>query len=480
MHASEAEALTGALPPTASVSRVKLGLTVPAAFVLLGIGALGAIAPAHASTPIPWCGTGSSAADRAPDATPAYLIHVLYARAPGAPDRFAELAPRIAGDTAAFDAWWRREDGTRTPRFDLFPAPACASAFGTLDISNVQLTQPTGGINSAFSQIRRQLTLDGFNEAEKVYLVYFDGSTGQSGNSRVCGQGAPPSGFGPGMAVVYLDSCFADQGDDLRPVTALHELIHVLGAVQRSAPTACQSGHVCDGPLDLMGAELSGEPLDAHVLDLGRNDYYGHSGSWTDVQDSTFLERLDSPDRTPPTTPTELVVADDPRSFVRVSWQPATDDVGPVVYRVYEDGEFLRQVTATSVLLPVNGTTTRYSVRAADQAGRLGMATAARFRPDLGMIDESGRLVRDTVRPPAIVRFTVRRLTKAIVLAWPTVRDGGGLSGYRVKVGARTLTVRKPTVRLARSQVVGPVSITAVDRAGNAGRPLVISRSRLR
>jgi hypothetical protein len=119
-------------------------------------------------------------------------------------------------------------------------------------------------------------------------------------------------------------------------------------------------------------------------------------------------------------------------------------------------------------------------VRAADQVGRLGIPITARFRPDLGMIDESGRLVRDTVRPPSIVRFTVRRLTNAVVLSWPAVRDGGGLSGYRIKIGARTLTVRKPTVRIARSQVAGPVSITAVDRAGNAGPTLVISRSRLR
>ena len=433
------------------MSGVKLGLATLATLV-----ALGAAAPAQASTPIPWCGTTSFAADLAPDATLAYSIHVAYVRAPGALDRFAEFAPRIVGDTTAFDAWWRREDATRTPRFDLFPAAGCASAFGTLDISNVQLTQPTGGINGAFSQIRRQLADVGFDEAEKVYLVYFDGSTGQSGNSRVCGQGAAPSALGTGMAIVYLDSCFADDGDDLRPVTALHELIHV------------------------MGAELTGEPLESHVLDAGRNDYYGHGGSWTDVQDSTFLERLDSPDRTPPTTPDGLLVADDPRGFVRVSWQPATDDVGPVVYRVYEGGEFVRQVGATSVLLPVTGTTTRYSVRAADEVGRLGVPVTARFRPDLGMIDESGRLVRDTVRPPSIVRYTVRRLTAALVLALPAVRDGGGLSGYRVKVGARTLTVRKPTVRIARSQVVGPVSITAIDLAGNVGPALVISRSRLR
>ena len=160
-----------------------------------------------------------------------------------------------------------------------------------------------------------------------------------------------------------------------------------------------------------MTAVLTGEELEAHVLDAGRNDYYGHAGSWTDVQDSTFLERLDSADRTPPTAPEALRVGDDPSGLVRVSWQASTDDVGPVAYRVYQDGRFVRQVTTTSVLLS-GETTGRYAVRAADPVGRLSNVAAARFRPDLGMIDEQGRLVRDTVRPPSIARVTIKRLPK--------------------------------------------------------------------
>ena len=278
---------------------VKLGLATLAAIV-----ALVAAVSAHASTPIPWCGTGSSAVDRLPDATSAYAVHVAYVRPASAPDRFSAFAPRIVGDTAAFDSWWRREDSTRTPRFDLFPAPGCATSFGALDISNIQLPRGVTGIGSAFQELRTQMSELGFNEAEKAYLVYYDGPTGQVGADHVCGQGARTSGFDlPGLAVVYLDSCDADVGDSLRPVVAMHELVHVFGAVERAAPNACQSGHVCDFPLDLMTSVLTGEELEAHVLDAGRNDYYGHGGTWTDVQDSTFLERLDSPDRTPPTAP---------------------------------------------------------------------------------------------------------------------------------------------------------------------------------
>lgn len=458
------------------MSRVKFGFATVAA-----IGALVAASPASASTPVPWCGTSSSASDRLPDVTAAYAVHVAYVRAPGAPDRFAALAPRLVGDVAAFDAWWRREDATRTPRFDLFPAPGCASTFGALDLSNVLLPRSVGGIGSAFGELRRQLSSEaGFDEPEKAYLVYFDGSTGQSGDERVCGQGARASFGLPGMAVVYLDSCGADDGDSLRPVVAIHELVHVFGAVERSAPSSCQSGHVCDFDLDLMTAILTGEELDSHVLDSGRNDYYGHAGSWTDVQDSTFLERLDSPDRTPPTTPAALRVGDDPSGFVRFSWAAATDDVGPVAYRIYQDGDFVRQITTTSVLLPEPDTTALYAVRAADSVGRLSAPLGVRFRPDVGMVDERGRLIRDTVRPPAIGRVTIKRTSKVAVLTWPAARDAGGLRAYRVRIGAKTLSVRKPTITIARARVSGPVSIAAIDRAGNVGPSLVVARARVR
>jgi len=457
---------------------VKLALATVAAFV-----ALGAASPASASTPIPWCGTSPSAADRLPDATAAYAVHVIYVRPPGAPDRFAAMAPRIVGDVAAFDAWWRREDPARTPRFDLFPTPAgCGSVFGALDITHVQLPRSVGGSTTAFQEIRLQLSSEaGLNEPEKAYLAYFDGATGQSGNARVCGQGAPAGGFGlPGLAVVYLDSCGADAGDTLRPVVAVHELVHVFGAVDRSAPSSCQSGHVCDFGQDLMSAVLTGAELDAHVLDSGRNDYYGHAGAWTDVQESIFLEPLDSPDRTPPTMPAGLRVGDDPSGSVRFSWRPSSDDLGPTAYRLYQDGRFVREVTGTSVLLPDDGRTLRYSVRAADSVGRLSAVASARFRPGLGMVDESGRLVRDTVRPPAIPRVTIRRTEKLAVVSWPGVRDGGGLRGYRIRIGPRTLIVRKPKVTFTRSRVTGPVSVAAVDRAANVGPALLIPRSRLR
>ena len=39
----------------------------------------------------------------------------------------------------------------------------------------------------------------------------------------------------------------------------------------------------------------SGDPLTSLVLDFNHDDYYGHSGSWPDIQDSLWLHRLDVP-----------------------------------------------------------------------------------------------------------------------------------------------------------------------------------------
>ena len=217
------------------------------------------------------------------------------------------------------------------------------------------------------------------------------------------------------------------------------------------------------------------------MLDGGHDDYYGHSGSWPDVQDSLFLERLDSPDRSAPTTPAAPVVRDDPSGLVAFSWRASSDDVGPVAYRLYENGRFVREVSRSSVLLdPPEGDTGSYSVRARDAVGHLSQPAVVRFKAGFGIVDEQGRLLHDTVRPPAIPRIAVRLTTKTAVLSWSAVRDPGGLRNYRIKIGARTLFVTKPSVTIARATVRTAVSVAAVDKAGNVGPTTTVPLRRLR
>jgi hypothetical protein len=115
-------------------------------------------------------------------------------------------------------------------------------------------------------------------------LVYYDGPVDDQG---VCGQGGGTAD-GSGVAIVYLGAC----ADIPSAAVAAHELLHAFGALADAGPpNACpaSSGHPCDSSADILYPEASSTPLAALVLDVGHDDYYGHSGSWLDVADSPWL-----------------------------------------------------------------------------------------------------------------------------------------------------------------------------------------------
>jgi hypothetical protein len=214
-----------------------------------------------------------------------------------------------------------------------------------------------------------------------------------------------------------------------------------------------------------------GDQLVAVQLDVGRDDYYGHPGDWWDVRDSLFLDRLDGADRTPPAPLEGLTATSDARG-VHLSWSPSADDAGPVQYEVYRDGEPRATQPATRYddADAVDGETHVYRVRPVDAAGRLGAEAALRFTAGLGIVDDAGSLVRDTVRPPDVGGLAARRSRRMLVLSWRAAPDRGGLRGYRVlrngklfrTIPARVLAV---PLRLARATW----SVRAVDVAGNLG-----------
>jgi hypothetical protein len=132
---------------------------------------------------------------------------------------------------------------------------------------------------------------------EKTF-VYYDGPRSEPG---VCGSShiAPAYAGRLGFTFVWLQSlCAGDIGSGgIAAVTGAHELVHSFGAVQVEGPSnrcldASRVGHVCDDAHDLMFPYASGAGLSDTVLDVGRDDYYAHSGRWWDVQDSPWLTRL--------------------------------------------------------------------------------------------------------------------------------------------------------------------------------------------
>jgi Divergent InlB B-repeat domain len=230
-----------------------------------------------------WCGTATGA-DRTPNVVAGNPVHWIYAIPFDASDRFPTVASLMQTDAEAIDAWWRREDPLRAPRNDLTPL-SCGTQ---LDLTSLRFGQGSGQFESdfGFGQIMDSLEDSGFDSRATKYVVYYDGAVAE-GEEDVCGRGGTLQG-GIGLAVVYLQGC---NGVSTATVAA-HELLHTFGAVPDEAPNGCE-GHVCDDSRDLMYASLGDEPFEQKLLDIGRDDYYGHAALFDDSQDARWLVHLD-------------------------------------------------------------------------------------------------------------------------------------------------------------------------------------------
>ena len=250
-----------------------------------GVAALVAVAVAagtvaESAVAAPWCGT-TTTEDR-PPAVAGRSIRVVYAYPSDGLDRSAQLAPRISSDIDEIDAWWRGQDTLREPRFDR----AAFSCGPQADILVVKLTDGAARLRASdrYDRITDTVLLaTGRSQYEKE-LVYYDGPVD---DVDACGEGAGRAD-GEGAGIVYLGAC----SDVPSAAVAAHELLHAFGALADSGPPhACPDtrGHPCDSTLDLLYPYASAVPLGSLALDVGHDDYYGHSGSWPDVQDSLWL-----------------------------------------------------------------------------------------------------------------------------------------------------------------------------------------------
>lgn len=234
---------------------------------------------AHAVAASPWCGTTTT--QNRPAAVTGRSVRVVYAHPSDAPDRSTERAPRISADADEVAAWWRGQDPDREPRFDRFGF-ACGLQ---VDLQVVRLTQDSATLRAdPFERIVAAVVPSTTGAVYEKYLVYFDGPVDKL---DTCGQGGGVPD-GDGLAIVYLAAC---EGVPSAMIAA-HELLHAFGALpDRGPPNACpgDTAHPCDSIGDVLYPEASGAPLSSYILDVGRNDYYGHSGSWLDTQDSGWL-----------------------------------------------------------------------------------------------------------------------------------------------------------------------------------------------
>lgn len=439
------------------------------ALVALLVSAGGALAHAGtAQAATPWCGSGEPTADQ-PDAVSAFSWHVVYATPSDGPDAFAATVPRIVGDVQAVTDWWRGQDPTRTLRFDLLAAPGCPSDAARVDVSFLRLPLPAAAYD--YDSLAAAAGDAGFDSPDKGYLVYYDGARS---DQTLCGQGAQAHrSFA--FVVVYLQACGLATDDITRPIVAVHELVHGLGAVSPLAPHSCNDGHVCDSSSDLMKAVLDGtETLATLQLDVGHDDYYDITGTWTDVRDSLLLWHLDDPHPAPPAI-SGLTATSCCGGTVSVAWAaaPAGD-----AFRLYDlAGALLRDDGETSYATAgTTGQTLAWTIRTVDDTGLLGPPATLRFKVGYGIVDANGALLRDTVAPAAPGRLRAVRRGKQVVLSWRPAADPVGLRGYRVVVpGVLQRLATRTTLALPLATVRDrTVQVRTVDEAGNVSDPVTV------
>jgi hypothetical protein len=243
--------------------------------------AAGAAQAANAARSATWCGT-TTTQDRPPALT-GRSIRVIYAYPSDGGDRSARLAPQLSADVDAIDAWWLAQDPAREPRFDRV-AFACGPQADilTLRLSDTAATLQSSAVRG--DRIEAQATATTGRSPYEKLLVYYDGPVD---DADLCGEGAGTPG-GEGVAMVYLGACTDIPSANI----AAHELLHSFGALPAGAPHACPEtpGHPCDSETDVLYPfAVPGTTLASLVLDVGRDDYYGHAGGWPDLQDSPWL-----------------------------------------------------------------------------------------------------------------------------------------------------------------------------------------------
>jgi hypothetical protein len=394
-------------------------------------------------------------------------------------DRFGSYAPRFVGDVAAISNWWLAQDSTRRPRFDLVDAPSCAAdPYGRIDISFLRLPNPANGYS--FNAIVADVKAAGFNDPDKGYLVYYDGTLHAGDEYGLCGQGGTDD-RAYAYAVIYLQSCEQSYSDDKRALVTAHEMEHGMGAVPSQAPHLCESGHVCDSPADLMKALIGpSDTLNSLTLDVGRDDYYGHKGTWWDARNSGMLYDLDqSLDPAP-----EIVnfTATSVGSAVTVAWAPSVPQQ-LLTYHLYDaQGNLVRddQTTTTITTTAELGATLVWTVRAENEGRFLSKPATLRFKVGYGIVDPAGLLLRDTVAPGGVSGLSAKRSGTQVVLRWRSVADPLGLRGYRISApGMRPVVVKATTTHFPLNGVKGKtLSVVAVDLAGNLGRAATVRAPR--
>lgn len=239
------------------------------------------------------------------DGTSGNRVQALYVVAAGRPDRSAEVIPQIRHWVADVDAIF---SGSSVGYGVDMTVRWVHDSDCVVDVKTVVV--PAGAIDS-FSDTIDALDVAGYNKPGRHYLTWVD-------SSEYCGIAATfnDDSFGPENAHNGAWSLYARVDRDCWGYDGLveaHELTHMLGAVQASAPNATGNGH-CTDEYDIMCYEDSDsvemvyscpDAAGELLLDCNDDDYFNPNpapGSYLaehwNVARSSFLHNGDPAART--------------------------------------------------------------------------------------------------------------------------------------------------------------------------------------
>lgn len=251
---------------------------------------------------------GRSIRDRVDDAADLYQVQLVYVLPLDGVDAGLDVDGTLAASAAAWNDWLILQTGGTRLRLDTYNEQ--------LDIVFVLLTSTDAELAAEGlfirDRIERELAALGFDHPQKIYAVYYGGTV-----NGACGGGAWPPTLPGRVAAMYLGGQFDIAGVpdcDTNPFAAtmdeigymefamIHEIVHTLGVVAECAPNHTRAGHVSDMPQDLMYA--GDQPWQPLLLDIGRDDYYGHGRpGCLDLARSVFMEPLPPNAEVPPGWP---------------------------------------------------------------------------------------------------------------------------------------------------------------------------------
>ena len=304
-------------------------------------------------------------------------VQVVYVRQSDRADRFGSVLGAIRREVNVANGVFTRSSENRR-QLRVVTDGSCAAAVERLTITPAQA--------SSFAETAKAVRASGRVRVDRKYLLFID-------NDRGCGiaeqylddrAGTGNRNNDGNMVAAVYTRCW-------RGVTVAHELTHVFGGVQPSAPRSTGNYAHCTDQHDVMcyrdgsGKAMTTRCATSHatLLDCGRDDYFSiapPAGSYLarhwNTAGNSFLVGGGAPVPTPPSVPTS-VGSTRSGDNVRVTWgTPEQARSGVTAFDVVDlaaSGKVLATVagtarTATVTLTPWQ--TYRIAVVARNGAGK--------------------------------------------------------------------------------------------------------------